>query len=224
MPHTALTSSPVRPRHALRGAGSSIASLAGALSSTRRSNASRFCQCPTRTAIPTTAIGSCGVADCAGSTEGAGRGVATPFPVCTGCGIHSSINKWALMPPNPKPLIAARRGTFAARRCHGWPALRIENGLPAKCTLPDGVSKFATGGRQSCCKASSVLISPALPAAVSRCPIFDLTALSTHWPSRQSVPCHKRARLSNSTASPTGVPVAWHSIRSTRSGDQPAIR
>ena len=32
------------------------------------------------------------------------------------------------------------------------------------------------------------------------------------------------ARLANSTASPTGVPVAWHSIRSTSDGRQPACR
>ena len=230
-------SAALTPRHALRLTGGSTASL----SSTRCANALRSGQCPTCTPMPTMAIGSSGSSGPAALTvsadgvprEGVGEAAGEAAGDVAGArGLlltaadsspsHSSISRCALIPPNPKPFTAARRGTSAPRRCHGWLCCRIVNGLSARRTLSEGRSKLATGGSVPCCIASSVLMRPALPAAVSRWPMFDLTALSTHWPLRQSPPCHRRDKLANSTASPTGVPVAWHSIKSTMSGVQPA--
>ena len=66
------------------------------------------------------------------------------------------------------------------------------------------------------------MTSAAAPAPVSRWPTVDLTDPMTHCPGFQPSSPHSSLRLSNSTASPTGVPVAWHSIRSGKFGFHPA--
>ncbi len=53
---------------------------------------------------------------------------------------------------------------------------------------------------------------------------MDFTEPMTHCPGAHPLSPHSSRRLSNSTASPTGVPVAWHSIRSTSCGCHPAAR
>ncbi len=128
------------------------------------------------------------------------------------------------MPPKPKPLIAARRGSFSPRRIHGSFWRKTRNGLPSRAIFGPGWRKFDVCGNTPRSMASRVLIKLAPPAAVSRWPMLAFTAPSTHWPGRLATPRQSSARLANSTASPTGVPVAWHSIKSTWSGDQPAWR
>ena len=46
-------------------------------------------------------------------------------------GIHSSIRTWALIPPNPNPLIAARRGRPGAAGPRARASVRTRNGLPS---------------------------------------------------------------------------------------------
>ena len=60
------------------------------------------------------------------------------------------------------------------------------------------------------------------PAPVSRCPTFDFTVPNTQRCGLPVSSRHSVWRLSSSTPSPTGVPVAWHSMRSTSPGRQPA--
>ena len=84
-----------------------------------------------------------------------------------------------------------------------------------------GSEKLADGGRVSFCMPNSTLIMLAAPAPVNRWPIMDLMDPMGHSPADQSRPSQRVRILANSTASPTGVPVPWHSIRSTSRGDQP---
>jgi hypothetical protein len=103
-------------------------------------------------AIPTIATGS-----------GAASDAGTPFRAKrAGClsGIHSSMSRCALIPPNPNPLMAARRGTSAARRFHAWLLERMAKGLPASFIAADGRSKFAMGGKVPQFMARIVLIKP----------------------------------------------------------------
>ncbi len=137
-------------------------------------------------------------------------------------GTHSSISTWALMPPKPNPLMAARRGRPECRAGHGSARVRTRNGLSSSPSCGLDRSKFAVGGRVRCFSAIRTLSRPAAPAAVSAWPMFALTEPITHWPARQPASPQSALRLATSTASPRGVPVAWHSIRSTSSGRQPA--
>ncbi|OAD22362.1 hypothetical protein THIOM_001839 [Candidatus Thiomargarita nelsonii] len=50
-----------------------------------------------------------------------------------------------------------------------------KNGLLAKSILGLGISKCKLGGSILCLSASTVLMSPVTPAAVSKCPTFVLT-------------------------------------------------
>ena len=70
--------------------------------------------------------------------------------------------------------------------------------------------------------ASRILASAAAPAPVSKCPTVDLTEPIAHCPAAQPESPQSARKLSNSTASPTGVPVAWHSITSAAVGFHPA--
>src|SRR5205814_5109588 len=87
---------------------------------------------------------------------------------------HSSIRTWALIPPKPKPLTAARRGWPGARASQGSGLVRTRNGLVSSSSLGAGRSKFALGGKTRCFKASRTLSRPAAPAAVSVCPKVPL--------------------------------------------------
>ncbi len=135
---------------------------------------------------------------------------------------HSSMSTWALIPPNPNPLIAARRGRPLAGAGQGSGRLKIRNGLRSNPRAGGASSKFAVGGSTPCLRAIRTLSNPAAPAAVSAWPIFPLTDPITQFPALQPVSPQSDLRLSTSTASPRGVPVAWHSIRSTSRGLQPA--
>ena len=133
-------------------------------------------------------------------------------------GTHSSISTWALMPPKPKPLTAARRGRPVAGLGQGSARVRTRNGPDSNPSSGAASSKWAVGGSSRCPSAKSTLSNPAAPAAVSVWPMFDLIEPNTHWPLRQLLPLQREFKLLSSTASPIGVPVAWHSIRSTSHG------
>ena len=70
---------------------------------------------------------------------------------------HSSTSRWALIPPKPKPLIAARRGTYVGlssptspdgqRRSHGIARSRIRNGEPSNFIPGAARWKFAMPGK-----------------------------------------------------------------------------
>ena len=120
------------------------------------------------------------------------------------------------MPPKPKPLTPARRGARGAAIPAGF-------FKTAKRTAPAHVSGMLIGYRRQLAvlHREQRLDEPALPAAVSRWPMFDFTALNTHWPGvRGAFPEPRQAR----TRPQQRVPVAWHSIRSTICGVQPARR
>jgi hypothetical protein len=128
-----------------------------------------------------------------------------------------------LIPPKPNALTAARLGCPGPRRGHGLGWRSTSNGEPAIPSPGAGLSKFAVGGSVPLCSANSALVTAAAPAAVSRCPTVDFTEPITPRPAPPN-PSHKVFRLANSTASPTGVPVAWHSTISTSEGDHLARR
>ncbi len=81
-----------------------------------------------------------------------------------------------------------------------------------------GSSAASEAGRTPARMAPRILSRPAPPAAASRCPTFDFTEPT----GRSALAANTRAMLRTSTASPTGVPVAWHSTSDTVSGATPA--
>ncbi|SCF61410.1 hypothetical protein GA0115254_107216 [Streptomyces sp. Ncost-T10-10d] len=116
-----------------------------------------------------------------------------------------------MVPPNPNALTAARRGPD-----HGSGAVSTRNGVPASAS--NGRFAPSVAGRTPARSAPSTFSSPATPAEASRCPTFDFTE-----PMGTSSPVPKTWAMPRaSTASPTGVPVAWHSTSDTVSGAMPA--
>ena len=72
----------------------------------------------------------------------------------------------------------------------------------------DGFSRFTFGGMYPFSIDNNTLNKPVIPAAVSKCPILDLTE-----PNKGAVLCSlKKSEIElSSVTSPRGVPVAWHS-------------
>ena len=62
-------------------------------------------------------------------------------------GTHSSISTWALIPPKPKPLTAARRGRPVAGSGQGSARVRTRNGLSSSPSRGAAASKLAVGGK-----------------------------------------------------------------------------
>ena len=94
---------------------------------------------------------------------------------------YSSSRTWALTPPKPKPLTAARRA-LSAGRGHWRGADSTSKGLSCRAMVGGGRSKWAVGGRVRCCMARQLLIREAAPAAVSRWPTLPFTEPSTAVP------------------------------------------
>ncbi len=76
------------------------------------------------------------------------------------------------MPPTPKELTPASSGSGPAQ---GRSVVLTVNGDVSKSMCGLGRSQPSDGGRVRCCRASTVLIRPAIPDAASRCPMFDFT-------------------------------------------------
>ena len=86
----------------------------------------------------------------------------------------SSTMTWALVPLNPNALTAARRGR--SPRGHGRSSTRAPRSasMPSRCAATARRSAGGAGSA-SCWRASTILMTPAMPAAASRCPMFVLT-------------------------------------------------
>ena len=85
----------------------------------------------------------------------------------------SSTMAWALVPPTPSELTAARRGS--GPRSHGLDLSVTKNGVFAMSNRLLGSLKFRLAGISSLRSASATLIKEAVPAAVSRWPMLVLS-------------------------------------------------
>ena len=168
---------------------------------TARSSSFRSLSSPKRAAIPTIASGATGIA-----RQRAGPGAARRFDAV---GLYSSKTAWAFVWPKPKAERPARlRPPLFEQSGHGQFSTRT-------CGIIGRVS-FGVAGITPLFIESSTFVAPAKPAATSVCPklpfvepIFGWNAFGSSLPST-SAPKTLR-RHSSSTASPCGVPVAWHS-------------
>lgn len=116
-----------------------------------------------------------------------------------------------MVPPKPNALTAARRAPV-----HSSGSVSTRNGVPDSSS--SGRPAPGVAGRTPAPSAPSTLSSPVIPAEASRCPTLAFTE-----PIGTSPPAPKTAAMARaSTASPTGVPVAWHSTSPTDSGATPA--
>src|SRR5204862_4062258 len=112
----------------------------------------------------------------AGVGKGSRRGV--PFP--SGWATMTC----ALVPPSPNELTPATRGRSAAhRRSSGLG----KNGDAAKSNLGFGFWQNSVAGISPRSTASTAFTRPAMPAARSRWPTFDLTLPMAHHPTRSLV-------------------------------------
>jgi hypothetical protein len=110
----------------------------------------------------------------------------------------------------PKELTPARRG-WPSGTCQASRRVATRNGVSSKPISGLGRSTCRLGGISRCSRASTVLISPAAPAAESQWPTLLLTEPTAQKPVR-SVP-RRKARVSAriSIGSPRGVPLPWAS-------------
>ena len=136
---------------------------------------------------------------------------------CAFAGGGAATMAWALVPPKPKELTPASKGPLCAKVF----ALAATSRLSAsKGMLGLGVSKCSEAGKRRFSSAMMVLIRPAMPDAVSRCPRLVLTD-----PIGSGTPrfC---ARLlpsaASSMGSPAKVPVPWASTKASWAGSIPA--
>ncbi len=118
---------------------------------------------------------------------------------------YSSTITWALLPPSPNALTPALRGAPSARLGHSRPSATTWNGPWAKGASGLGRLKCRVGTWVPFRRHSSVLIRPAMPAAVPMCPMLVFTDPS---PITRSVTSPYTAlRAAISIGSPTGVAV-----------------
>ena len=133
------------------------------------------------------------------------------------CRCHSSRSAWALLPPSPKELTAARRGPSAG--FGNGAALRCRRkGVASSRSIGLGEEICRLGTNWPCSRQSTDLINPAIPEAGSRWPMLDFTAdkaqnLSVGRLSPRSAATAAKAldRASTSMGSPSEVPVPWAS-------------
>ena len=126
----------------------------------------------------------------------------------------SSIATWKLVPPNPKAETLARRILPSG---HASALVITRNGHFVQSTIGLGVSKFTEGGKTLLYKANEVLIRAAIPAAALACPIWLFTLPKPMVPGLAYGP-NNSVNASNSTASPTRVPVPCASTKLTSAG------
>ncbi|CAM3186820.1 hypothetical protein COSO111634_05265 [Corallococcus soli] len=123
---------------------------------------------------------------------------------------HSSTTTWALEPPAPNALMAATRGRSpatvqsASSRC-------TTKGVPSKRRCGLSVSACSDGTSLRCRIWSTTLVSAAMPAAASRCPMFDFTEPMAHVDWDALATPNARLRPASSMGSPSAVPVPWAS-------------
>jgi len=125
------------------------------------------------------------------------------FELPVSLGGASSKMAWALVPPIPNELTAARRGVPLP--LHSVSFVLTKNGLFSKSILGLGLLKWRLAGIFPWCNVNTVLIKPVTPAAVSRCPMLVLAEPMAQY-FFLSV-WYARRNASISTGSPRIVPV-----------------
>ena len=135
---------------------------------------------------------------------GAGAGAALAGP-----SRHSSTITCALAPPAPKEEMPAIRGPSArhSAACR-WSA----KGVAARSRLGLTVSACRVGANMPWRICRITLVSPAMPAAASRCPMADFTDPSAQKPVSAVSGAKAWVRPSTSMGSPSTVPVPCASI------------
>ena len=118
--------------------------------------------------------------------------VARPLgAAASGCWLRAAASSritWALVPPKPKALTPARRGS--APRGQSRMAVGISIGASSSRSSGLTVFRCRCGGIWPCRSISTTLISPAMPAALSRWPMLVLTEPTTSgWSAGR--PCAK---------------------------------
>ena len=110
---------------------------------------------------------------------------------------QASTMRWALLPPKPNALMAARLGPV-----QGSSSVSTRNDVPVSAGF--FTSAESEAGRTPASIAARTLSSPAVPAAVIRWPRFDFSEPTGKSPQSAKT----SAVLRTSVPSPTGVPVA----------------
>ena len=108
----------------------------------------------------------------------------------------------ALVPPSPIELTSTYRSSSG--QVSG--SVGTRNGLSASSPSSRGRSKSGCGGTRPVRTTCTALISPAIPAADSACPMLTFTEPSPQKPVRSVVARSPSVRPASSTWSPSGVP------------------
>ncbi len=143
-----------------------------------------------------------------------------------GAGGASSSTTWALVPPTPSALTPARRGTPSGT-AQGRSSMASVNGPPVSGSSGLGRVRCGVGTRVRWRSIRTVLMSPAIPAQLSRCPMLGFTEPTTQPPERPERPAPSpstRASAVSSTGSPSRVPVPCASTYEIVSAGTSALR
>ena len=119
----------------------------------------------------------------------------------------------ALVPPKPNALTAAFRSDFLWGHSIDCRTIWFGN-IPAFLELI-GSTTPTVAGIFPCCSDKMTFVMPPIPAAVSMWPRFDFTEPIRgllFFSTEVSSAAKNRSIESSSTLSPSGVPVAWHSM------------
>ncbi len=132
-------------------------------------------------------------------------GTSTGPVAAAGSAGASSTMRCAFVPENPNPLIPATRGR--SLRAHGTASSTTRTGSRSHGMCGEAFWKFRCFGSSSCSSDRITLISPAIPAAASRCPTFVFTdPIRSGRPASRPAPNAAPAACT-SIGSPSDVPV-----------------
>ncbi len=136
------------------------------------------------------------------------------LPSMAGVAGASSRITWALVPLKPNELTPAMRGPLGS--CQDRRSVTTSRGSSSQAMCGLGVCRCRCAGSSPCCSARTTLISPAMPAAASRWPMFVLTdpMATRRPPARAAASAAPSARVS--IGSPSAVPVPCVSTYDTR--------
>ena len=123
-------------------------------------------------------------------------------------GSTASIMAWALVPPNPNPLMPARM----IGAVQGVVSDTGRNGPVSKSINGFVWARFKVGTMVRWRIISSTLATPASPAAASRWPMLVLTDPIRQGSVRLAPWVRASVRAATSIGSPSGVPVPWASM------------
>ncbi len=213
------------------GARPAAASADSALSCATTSASSR----PPTTAAPRRGVlRAAAVAAGAGAAAGAAGAAVVPAmsaPANTRAasgalcrpGSYSSRAMWKLVPPKPKALTPARRGS-GPEWVHSRSSVFTRNGVEAQSTFGLGSWKCRLGGSTLSFRLMTALNMPAAPAAAFRWPMLDLTEPRAMDPGATPWAAKISSRAPSSVASPTRVDVPCASSIPMEPGSTPALR